>query len=295
MTPDRVAILDWSAANTPRRGKDSIWLGREDGTTKNLPTRQATFDACAALIDDTLTEGRTLLIGADFPFAYPVGFARALTGRDDPLAIWDWLARHLQDGPDNRSNRFALGDAINARLPGTGPFWFNATREDLAHLPRKGRTRDGHGFAEHRLCDGQAKGAQSPWKLGGAGSVGSQALTGIPMLQRLRAAFPGQIAVWPFEPLTRPVILAEVFPSLLAAEVTARIAPGLVKDQVQVRALAQALAALPSLAPLLETGPDTGPDTVPDSRIREEGWILGLGHEDLLRAALRTVWPLRAG
>ncbi|MBN8290701.1 molybdopterin guanine dinucleotide synthesis [Rhodobacter sp. NTK016B] len=287
MKPDRIAILDWSAANRPRTGKDSIWLGHEDGRAQNLPTRQAAFEACAALIDDTLAQGKTLLIGADFPFAYPVGFARALTGRDDPLAIWDWLVRHLQDGPDNRSNRFALGDAINARLPGTGPFWFNATREPLAHLPRKGRARDGHGFAEHRLCDGQAKGAQSPWKLGGAGSVGSQALTGIPMLERLRVAFPDRIAVWPFEPLTKPVILAEVFPSLLAAEVAERMAPGRVKDQVQVTALARALSALPSLSPLLET-----PD---EARIAEEGWILGLGHEPALREALRRVWPRPGG
>ena len=34
MTFDRVAVLDWSAASTPKRGRDSIWLGvaGPDGT-----------------------------------------------------------------------------------------------------------------------------------------------------------------------------------------------------------------------------------------------------------------------
>jgi len=278
LRPDRLAILDWSAANRPRQGKDSIWLGLSDGTASNPRTRTLAFEALSALIEDSLTRGETLLIGADFPFGYPAGFARALTGQDGALAVWGWLARHLSDGPDNASNRIELAARINARLPGLGPFWFNPTRQAIAALPHKGSLRADHGFAEHRRADGSAKGAQSPWKLGGAGAVGSQALTGIAVLERLRRAFPGRIAVWPFEALTAPVILAEVFPSLLAAEVNARLKPGVVKDQVQVTLLARALHALPSLAPLLET-----PD---DPRIADEGWILGLGHEAALRAGL---------
>lgn len=278
MRPDRLAILDWSAANRPRQGKDSIWLGLSDGSATNPRTRALAFEALATLVEDSLTRGETLLIGADFPFGYPAGFARGLTGQDGALAVWGWLAAHLTDEPDNRSNRIELAARINATLPGFGPFWFNPTRQDVPALPHKGSLRADHGFPEHRLADATAKGAQSPWKLGGAGAVGSQALTGIAMLERLRQAFPGRIAVWPFEPLTAPVILAEVFPSLLAAEVNARLKPGVVKDQVQVTLLAQALHALPSLAPLLET-----PD---DPRIADEGWILGLGHEAALRAGL---------
>ena len=208
----------------------------------------------------------------------PAGFARALTGRDGALSVWDWLARHLTDGPDNVSNRIELAAAINGRLPGLGPFWFNPTRRAHAGLPHKGLARQGHGFDEHRLADATAKGAQSPWKLGGAGAVGSQALTGIAVLERLRRAYPGRIAVWPFEPPTAPVILAEVFPSLLAAEVNARLGPGVVKDRVQVTLLAGALGALPSLGPLMAVPPDP--------RIADEGWILGLGHEAALRAAV---------
>ena len=275
---DHIAILDWSAANTPRRGKDSIWLGLDDGTATNPRTRAEAFGALCTLVEGTLARRETLLIGADFAFGYPAGFAQALTGRPKALSVWDWLARHLQDDAQNRSNRIALAAQINARLPGLGPFWFNPTRQPHPDLPHKGSTRHGNPFAEHRLADQSAKGAQSPWKLGGAGAVGSQILTGLPVLHRLRAAFPGQIAVWPFEPLTAPVVLAEVFPSLLATEVNARPVPGSVKDRVQVTLLARALARQPGLTALLTT-----PD---DPRIAEEGWILGLGHQQALRDAL---------
>lgn len=276
MTPDRIAILDWSAANRPRLGADSIWLGLDDGQCWNLATRALALERLRALIAQTLAAGQTLLIGADFAFGYPRGFAQALTGQPRAMAVWAWLARHLSDSADNRSNRFEVAAAINARMPGIGPFWFNPTRRDIAHLPRKGRARRDHGFDDLRTCDRQARGAQSVWKLGGAGAVGSQTLTGIAALERLRGAFPGQIAVWPFDPPTRPVILAEVFPSILGAEVAARLGPGTVKDQVQVRVMARALAALPTLAPLL--APPPGP--------ADEGWILGLGHETALRDAL---------
>jgi len=39
----------------------------------------------------------------------------------------------------------------------------------------------------------------------GMRAVGSQIFTGLPVLARLRARFPNQIAVRPFEPVTRPV------------------------------------------------------------------------------------------
>lgn len=278
MRPDRIAILDWSAASRPRRGKDSIWLGLADGTATNPPTRVQAFDALAALVEETLSRHETLLIGADFAFGYPAGFAQALTGRPGALAIWDWLFHHVEDGPDNASNRIDVAAAINARMPGLGPFWFNPLRREVAGLTRKRPDRAALPFDEFRRTDRAATGAQSVWKLGGAGAVGSQVLTGLPVLERLRRSFPGQIAVWPFEPPTAPVVLAEVFPSLLGAEVNARLGPGIVKDQVQVTLLARALHAMPSLAPLF--------DTPPDASIAEEGWILGLGFEPALRAVL---------
>ena len=270
---DRIAIVDWSAAAVPRRGKDSIWIAADDSLT-NPPTRAAAEAALAALIDDALAQGQRLLIGLDFAFGYPTGFARALTGQDGAPAVWAWLDRHLTDRPDNANDRFATAARMNAALPGLGPFWFNGTKADLPGLPRKGNARHGHGFPERRQCDQRAPGAQSVWKLGGAGSVGGQALTGQPLLHRLRTRHPGRVAVWPFDAPDTPVVLAEVFPSLLAPQVRAAHAadPSLPRDAHQVRLLAAALARRGDLADLL--APHAPPEV-----LRDEGWILGLDHD----------------
>jgi molybdopterin molybdotransferase len=81
--------------------------------------------------------------------------------------------------------------------------------------------------------------------------------------------------VAPFEAAETPIVLAEVFPSLIADVVAARAEPDEVTDRTQVRVLAEALAWLaPSLlGEMLAKG---------DS---EEGWILGVGHEAELREA----------
>lgn len=276
MTFDRIAILDWSAANQPRRGQDSIWLGVSGQSPENLPTRAAALARLQSLVTQTLANGQRLLIGADFAFGYPAGFARALTGQDGALAVWDWLDARITDDAQNRSNRFAVAAQANAALPGLGPFWFNPTREALPDLPHKGNARHSHGWPEHRRCDALAKGAQSVWKLGGAGAVGSQSLTGLPRLNQLRRAFPGAVSVWPFQPPTTPVVLAEVFPSLLAPAVAA--SAGMIRDAAQVTLLSRALAAQPGLAGLLSHPSDPA--------IADEGWILGLGHEAALLSSL---------
>jgi molybdopterin molybdotransferase len=40
-------------------------------------------------------------------------------------------------------------------------------------------------------------------------------------LSRLCAAFPDKITIWPFEPLTKPITLVEVWPSLYTTEIRA--------------------------------------------------------------------------
>ncbi|HAW46202.1 MAG TPA: molybdopterin molybdenumtransferase MoeA, partial [Roseovarius sp.] len=81
-------------------------------------------------------------------------------------------------------------------------------------LPRKD-TREGHGMVERRAAEARAKGAFTCWQMGGAGAVGGQVLTGLPVLNRLRRRFYGQVSVWPFEVLDKPVALVEVWPGLI--------------------------------------------------------------------------------
>jgi hypothetical protein len=270
---DRVVIVDWSARSSPspaRESADAIWVG-EAGVGEAYHRTRATAEADLAGRIAGLPAGQRMLVGFDFPFAYPAGFAAAL-GCDGPLGVWDWLAERISDAPDNANNRFAVAAALNRMFPGIGPFWGRPDRVPLPDLPAKGSLRHGHGLPERRAVETAVPTAQPVWKLFTTGSVGSQALLGLPVLSRLRR-LPG-VTVWPFESMGR-VVLAEVWPSLLAAQVAAEQGNG-IKDRVQVRVLARELARLAGeerLAPLFE---------VPDVA-REEGWILGVGHQAALR------------
>lgn len=275
---DRVIVVDWSASSVPKTGKDSIWVGEAGLPPVNLPTRAAAVGHLHRRISDALAAGERLLIGADFPFGFPTGFAAGLTGQPRALAVWDWLAARLQDDDRNRNTRFAVAAAINRHFPGVGPFWGRPAHHDHPDLPDKGSLRRDHGLPERRRCEALVPGTQPGWKLFTTGSVGSQALTGIPALHRLRALVPGQVAVWPFEAWDgAPVVVAEIFPSMLAPQV--RAATGYpCKDAAQVDLLARALA-----------NADLGPMLVPDiaaETLIEEGWILGAGHAPALAMAL---------
>ncbi|SPH24006.1 hypothetical protein DEA8626_03053 [Defluviimonas aquaemixtae] len=273
---DTIAVIDWTGGRDtgPRPRKDAIWAAvTREGEAEApvyLRNRQVAEDWLIRLFEEEAAAGRRTFAGFDFPFGYPDGFARRVTGRDDPFALWDWFAANLADGPEG-NNRFHLAGRLNEMFPGTGPFWFNGLREEIAGLPRKGRARSGHGMPERRRCEQLATGAFTCWQMGGAGAVGGQVMTGLACLSRLRARFAGQVAVWPFEKLTAPIAVVEVWPSLHAREIAAETDPGDIKDAVQVRVLAARIAAMQRTATLQATLAD-----VPAPARREEGWIFGL-------------------
>ena len=277
MSPfDTFVVVDWSGGNdtgpTPR--KDAIWAGVSRGGISDPPVylrnRSEAEAWIAALIEAELAQDRRLFIGFDFPFAYPSGFAEALTGSDDPFALWEWFEARVEDAPD-RNNRFDLVAEINLGLgDGSGPFWANGLpNRDIAGLPR---TKAGYAnpFPDKRAAEQRAKGSFTCWQMAGAGAVGSQVVMGLPVLSRLRARFADHVAVWPFERPDAQVVFAEIWPSL-----TVGPAPdNMIKDAWQVQELARQLAAVPAadLARML------------DVEAAEEGWIFGLGFEHLLKA-----------
>src|SRR5262249_57920314 len=141
-------------------------------------------------------------------------------------------ARLRDDAATNVSNRFQVAAEINARL-GFQVFWgrpatqpsenLSARRDQVAYACGA----DEPGLAEWRQVEKilRARKLRPPsgWQLLGSGSVGSQALTGIPMLSRLRhdPDLAPSSAVWPFEvEIPEPergraaVIHAEIWPSL---------------------------------------------------------------------------------
>ncbi len=292
MTPfDDIAILDWSAARGPRKGPDSIWLGLASATgvgTENLATRALAEQRLRHLVAAALAGGRRLLIGADFAFGFPQGFAQAIAGRAHAFAMWEWLAAQVIEAPGNVTNYRRVAARMNSVFPSEGPFWGNGEAVETPGLPRRKPPLPA-GLPAVRHCDQMARSdGQSPktvWQLAGAGAVGAQVLTGLPVLHRLRQAFAGQLSVWPFEQPSAPVILAEVYPSLLGQLVAQASSQGTCKDEVQVRLLAAAfwqLSCRPDRTGL--TGLFT--PAAPADVLAEEGWMLGAGQADILRAAL---------
>ncbi|MGY6705497.1 molybdopterin guanine dinucleotide synthesis [Roseinatronobacter sp.] len=277
---DRIVVVDWSANSTPKRGADSIWIGRagaEAAPPENLPTRALAMQALRADIDAALSAEHRILIAFDIGFGFPQGFAQRLTGQASALAVWDWLAQRITDDARNRNNRFEVAAMMNRAFAGVGPFWGRPAGRDYPDLPEKGSVRHGHGLAELRQTEGLCSGAHPMWKLYTTGSVGSQSLLGMAHLAGLRAEYDPALAVWPMQPPKAQVVLAETYLSLIDPVV--RMSQGYAcKDAAQVDLLARAFMG--SDMSRLMTPPAT-PEI-----LHEEGWILGAGHAPDLISAL---------
>jgi precorrin-8X/cobalt-precorrin-8 methylmutase len=284
---DTFVMVDWSAAAVPRTGRDSIWIcwHAPDGERLENP---ATRHAAKALLGDWLAAAvareERVLLGFDFPFGYPAGFAARLGLSGPPWrAVWDEIAGLLQDDMDNANNRFDVADALNRRVSGGRfPFWgcpAASARDCLGGKHHRGHERDG--LAERRLVDLHIPSAQPCWKLLGSGAVGGQALTGIPVVRALRddPRWIDRTRVWPCEtglraPADGTVVIAEVYPSLWAVSPAA----GEPKDAAQVRSVARFFAERDragELAALFAGDPGLSPEQ--RSRVEtEEAWTLGV-------------------
>ena len=284
---DGYAAVDWSANGVPKRGRDSIWIAVQGwGGTEGPENPRTRADAVArieGLLGRATEAGMRLLCGFDFPFGYPEGTARMLTGRDGWEAVWSRIAAVIEDGPDNANNRFDAAAVLNAAFPGDGPFWGNGLKRDISGLPRRKPSGWGENLPSNRRhAESTVRRAQEVWKLVGAGSVGGQALTGIAALRGLRRRTGA--AIWPFETLGegRAHVLAEVYPSLIEP------APGPeVKDARQVKAVAAALQRLDAVGALSRHL--SAPRNLPAAVREEEATILGMHDPAELQAAARAV------
>jgi len=290
-------IVDWSAAAKPTTGADSIWIGvlkrdvrfRMAFESYNPATRGEAEKRLTLILDDLKKRSERALIGFDFPLGFPRGFATALKlpGDEAWRAAWDQVDKRVKDGGDNTNNRFGVASESNRRLTGGPfPFWGCPPRDTLTTLqPKKTRNHGPDDLPEFRHADLAAKGASSIWKLYYNGSVGGQAILGIPAARRIKLARGDAAKAWPFETgfkaLTEAdlagvdVVMAEVYPSMIKAPAL----PGEVKDLTQVRTTAEHFARLDEANKLGELfGPAKGmaADVVLDAE-REEGWILGAG------------------
>ena len=289
-------IVDWSAASKPNTGADSVWIGvlKRDVRFRlafeafNPATRAEAEKKLTAVLDDLKKRGERALLGFDFPLGFPRGFAKALNlpaAAPAWRAAWDQLDKMVKDKADNTNNRFGVASEINRRLTGGPfPFWGCPPKDTLTTLqPKRGRDHGAGDLPEYRRADLAAKGASPIWKLYYQGSVGGQAILGMPVVRRLKLAREETMKIWPFEtgwkPLTEAdlagveVVAAEVYPSLIKTTPLA----GEVKDAAQVRSTAEHFARLDEkgeLGALFGPAKDTAADVVADAE-REEGWVLG--------------------
>lgn len=287
---DTIAIVDWSAGKRApaRPTKDAIWIGvvRERAEQEPVYCRSR-IEAerwLAGFLDAEAEAGRRVLIGFDFPFGYPRGFARHVTGSDDPLVFWDWLEARITDSEAGENNRFDVASEINRLFDGPGPFWGKPSEQGWPDVPYR-KAGIVYGIcAERRACDLAAKASSSCFQLFFNPTVGSQALMGLPLLARLRRR--AGVAVWPFEDWSEAqVVLAEIWPGLIDPAVKV-VQGNEIRDAAQVRLLARALAGL-GAERLMALLTDLGPEA------KEEAWILGAGHEEELIAAARGLVALK--
>lgn len=293
---DVYIMIDWSAASAPKTGADSVWWCRcawrderlVTETIENPPTRQACLEMLRAQLRKLAAKGSSVLVGFDFPFGYPGGFARSLWLDGTPWrAVWNRLASLVSDDQLRRTNnRFEVASGLNRRIGASvGPFWGLPPDRHDAHLyPTEGPYPAG-GLARLRETERHARGAQPSWKLWGRGSVGSQALLGIPVLARLRDddELHGVAAVWPFEtgctlPLRRTaprIVFAEIYPSLVRLPESRG---DRVTDSVQVEAIARHFARHDAAGTLgdLFAAPGNLESGALQRVWTEEGWILGV-------------------
>src|SRR4029077_10604297 len=98
---DTYVIVDWSAASQPKTGRDSIWICRRDAEGEsvwNPPTRHAAKGLLADLLARASARGERVILGFDFPFGYPEGFAARLGLGGTPWrALWNEIAGQLHD------------------------------------------------------------------------------------------------------------------------------------------------------------------------------------------------------
>ena len=294
---DRIVIVDWSAANHPKKGRDSIWVCQYGSEPINLGTRAEARSHLEQLLADAIEAGERTLIGFDFPFGYPAGFAAALRLSGSPWrAIWDEIARLIRDGEDNRNNRFWVGAELNRRVSQQRfPFWgcpVGFTHDFLGPRFHHGHTGD-QPLKERRLIDCWMTGAQPCWKLAYTGSVGSQVLTGIPILWALRndERWRSHVRIWPFETGLRPpedaaIVFAEVWPSWWKWKETRET--GEIPDRAQVRHVAHVFAERDRAGQLDAWFAPPVPAERVNDVLSEEAWTLGVMEPRPRKAPKRT-------
>jgi hypothetical protein len=297
---DAYVMVDWSAAQAPKSGKDGVWIGvikrdirfRPTFEAHNPETRAKAEAQLRTVLADLRRRSEKALIGFGFPLGFPEGTAAALKLKSESwTGLWDFLGANVVDKADNTNNRFAVAAKVNRLMTDEArPFWGSPPKDAQRWLASTKPAEHGQDLppllrrteaATASLGKAAAKGV---WQLMGAGASGPQALTGIPAVRRLKTELGDKSLVWPFETGWRALkpedvdgmeaVIAEVYPP----SVPPKPEPGEAPDRAQVRALCEHFAKLDDAGKLAAAfGPPKGMDDTAVKAVEaEEGWMLGL-------------------
>jgi hypothetical protein len=295
---DTYCFVDWSASSKPspiKPSADAIWVGVQSGrspaTTHYFRTRLEAFGFLHDAFSHFIQSGRRVLAGFDFPLGYSHPILRE-PGVPFWESIWKALYSQITDDASNANNRFQFASAINMQLglDSPGPFWGCPAGRETVHLRRTSPSfpimQGKDTIPRLRFAERALPGTQEAWKLLGVGSAGSQALLGIPYLQKLRMEFKNQMHVWPMETgfASNPckdtaIVITEAWPGIIREKVAQQLQanPEQIRDQVQVLQLC-AWAKTQDLAGKLSDffeKPGSLNKTEVERCLKLEGWILG--------------------
>lgn len=215
--------VDWSGALDPGAQRRGIWLAEcwsEDrdarGEARVIALRSGqSRDAVEAFLIQAAADTPELVAGLDFSFSYPARFLEQL-GCESVFKFWDRVAAEGERWLTEPHAQFWGRGKVSRPAGHVAPDWFG-----------------------YRCCEVAAKSGnvlpRSSFQIGGAGSVGTGSLRGIPMLARLRRA---GFHVWPFDRPRFPLVV-EIYPRLLTGPVvkSRALARAAYLDRAEFRAL----------------------------------------------------------
>jgi len=189
----RFIAVDWSGDRTSSGQRKKIWIADWHSGRVSLQSgmnRQKTTEYLA----EAAGESKHLVVGLDFAFSFPAWFVNERASRDAE-EFW----------------RVVKSEGETWLSEPHPHFW---GKSKGSCCPPGHHQLDGLGFrvTERALLRNRGKGLQpkSAFKIGGAGSVGTGSVRGIPYLLDLKRA---GFSVWPFDSPLLPLAV-EIYPRL---------------------------------------------------------------------------------
>ena len=291
MSFDGFIGVDWSGARGPRLGGiqvaeclDGIAAPIVIGNPGGGPWTRTAF---ADWLGARLLDGRKYLIGLDFAFSFPyTDLGAYFPGHDasprDTFALWRFVEDRCAGNDGFYGRAFTTCEDI-------APYFFAPGRRGDTYAPRLRR-------ADRRCAELGLGTPETVFKLIGPKQVGLGSLSGMRVIQRLRAR-PGGLSVWPAEGrnarsvcvdafpraflrratrTTRKVSLPDELNSVLAYYESAPITSGELVDAANFSDKADAVVVAAALRTLSREEELWRPSELSDTVRRTEGWLFGV-------------------